>query len=256
MDRWSLWLFYASLTALAIFLLRFSLRGLYKTYRFLFSYFAGVLVSGLVLAQIPYRTQSYMFAFMTAEVLLHILAIFVVLEVYQIALAGHAGLAEFGRTSFLAATALAFALAAGISLVDRNIPRGQSINVHRFVMFQRSWDLVLVVFLVLIGLFITWFPVKMSKNTALGIAGFSVVFLVRAGIELAANILPPKSLPAINNSAMILETAMMIAWAAAIRPEKTKDQVIQGHFWNPAALDGLSQQLDSINAALARFVRH
>ena len=59
MDRWSQLLFYASLTALAIFLLRFTLQGLYKTYRFLFGYFAAVLAGGLILVQIPFRSDAY-----------------------------------------------------------------------------------------------------------------------------------------------------------------------------------------------------
>jgi hypothetical protein len=256
MDRWSRWLFFVSLLSLTVFLLKFVLCGLHKKYRWLFSYFAAVLAGGLVLAGIPYQSKAYAWTFIAQEVFIHVLAIFVVLEIYRIALAGHAGLAAFGRAGILIATVLAVTVAVAISLVDRDIPSGQLAAFHWFLTFQRSWDLALLVFLVLIGLFITWFPVKLSKNTAIGIAGFSVIFFVRAGILLAANVLPRKNVPAVNNAAMILETVMTLAWAAAIRPEKVKDQVTPGHFWDPGEMDRLSQQLDSINAALARFVRH
>jgi len=256
MDRWSRWLFYGNLVALAVLLLRFVLNDLYKTYRSLFAYFAAVLCGGSFLTQVPYGTNAYMHAYVAVEVLYHALAVFVVLELYRIALTGHEGLAKFARVGFLAATGLAIVVALAIALLDRNLPAGQSANVHQFLILQRSWDLVVVVFLVLIGLFITWFPVEMSQNTAFGIAGFTVVFFVRAGILLAANIVSLKKLPVINNSALILETVMTLAWTAAVRPEKVSGQVKPGHFWDPGAMDRLSQQLDSINAALGRFVRH
>jgi hypothetical protein len=256
MDRLSQWLFYSSLVALAVLLFRLVLNRLFKTYRFLFGYFAAVLAGGLVIARIPYRSTAYGWAFMIAELVIHILAILTVLEVYRIALVGHAGLAEFGRASILVATVLAVSVAAAISLADQNIPKGQSAAFHWFLTLQRSCDLILVVFLVLIALFITWFPVEMSKNTALCIAGFSVVFFVRAGVILAANILPRTSLPVVNNAAMILETLITIAWATAVRPEEAREQVIPGHFWDPGDVDRLSHQLNSINATLARFVRH
>ena len=213
MDRWSLWLFYVSIGASAILLLRFIRNDLYRTYRFLFGYFAAVLSSSLILTRIPYGTDAYMHSYVAAEVVYHVLAIFVVLEMYRIALAGHDGIAKFGRTGILTATVLALVVAAVISLLDRNLPAGQSANVHRFVTLQHSGDLMVVVFLILIGIFITWFPIKMSTNTFLSIAGFSIIFFVRAGMLLAINILPLKSLATANNAAMILETVMMLAWA-------------------------------------------
>lgn len=256
MDRWSLWLFYASLLALAVLLLRLALNGLHKAYHFLFSYFATVLVGGLVLIQIPYFSNAYLSAYMTADLLEDVLALLVVLEMYRIALAGHPGLAEFGRAGILTATVLAIFVAGIMSLLDRNLPRGQSANVHRFVTLQRSSDLMVVVFLILIGLFITWFPVEMSRNTALGIAGFSILFFVRAGLLLVTNVLPHRHLAAVNNAALSLETAMALLWAAAIRPEKSREQVVRGHFWDPGSMERLTRQLDSINSALGRFVRH
>ena len=255
MDRIGQLLWYANLAAISALLLRFWATGVWRHSRALFLYFLATAGSSLLLLQISFRSNSYALAFMTCEVVLHALALFTVLELYRIALARHAGLASFGRTGVWGVTGVVTLLALLSALLDRDIPKGQSVILHRFLTVDRTLELAIILFLLLIALFISWFPVKMQRNTALSIAGFSVFYFVRAGGLLAANLMSRSHLEAINAVAIAVSTALLLGWAVVLSPEEANHEVVTGHTWDPEALGQLSRQLDSINTALARLGR-
>ena len=206
--------------------------------------------------QISFRSNTYALGYMTCEVILHGLALFSVLELYRIALAKHGGLASFGRTTVWALTGVVTLLAFVSTSLDRDIPRGQSVIVHRFVTVQkRTLEMAILLFLLLIALFISWFPVKMQRNTVLSIVGFSVFYFVRAGGLLAVNLMSHAQLEVINAIMMSVSSAFLFAWAVVLRPEEASQEVVTGHTWDPEAMGQLSDQLDSINTALARLGR-
>jgi len=250
------WLWYANLAALAALLVRLALTRLYKIYPFMFVYFLVMLSVSVALTRIPLRTTSYSYAYMACQAVLQILAILVVLEMYRVALVKHAGLAGFGRASVLTVTLCTISVAAVGTLLDKNILSGQSAIVHRFLTLERTLDLIVVVFLLLIAVFITWFPVELSRNVALSIGGFSVFYLARAAGLLTANLLPPAYYLTVNSAMMSASLLILAGWAFLLRPDKARiDSAVAGHSWDPAALGRVSRQLDAINAALVRFAR-
>ena len=255
MDRIGQLLWYLNLAAMSALLLRLSATGLWRLYRVLFSYFLAMLGGSLLLLQISFRSNSYALVYMVDEVILHVLAWFTVLELYRLALAKHSGLASFGRTTMWGVSAGVAFLALVSALLDRDIPRGQSVILHRFFTVDRTLEMAIILLLLLIAVFITWFPVKMPGNAVLSIAGFSSFYIVRAGGLLAANLLPRAHLAAINDSMIAVSAALLLAWTVALRPAENSQEVVTGHAWNPQALGELSRQLDTINTALARFGR-
>ena len=255
MDRLGQLLWYANVAAMGALLLRFTATGLWRLYRVLFSYFLALAGGSLLLLLISFRSNSYALVFMTDEVIVHVLALFTVLELYWLALAKHMGLASFGRTTVWGVSAAVTFLALVSALLDRDIPSGQSIILHRFFTVERTLEMAIILFLLLIALFITWFPVKMPRNAALAIAGFSVLYILRAGTLLAANLLARTHLAAINDAMIAFSTVLLLVWTFALRPEEASQEVVTGHAWNPEALGDLSRQLDTINTALARFGR-
>jgi hypothetical protein len=255
MDRIGQWLWYANLAATGALLVRFGVTGLWRIYRVLFSYFVAMTAGSLLLLQISFRSNSYALVYMINETILHTLVFFTVLELYRLALAKHAGLASFGRAAVWAVTVVVAFVAFVSALLDRAIPRGQSVILHRYFTVERTLEMVIVLFLLSIALFITWFPVQMPRNAALSIAGFSAFYTARAGGLLAANLLPRAHLGEVNDAMLAASAILLLAWTSALRPEAVSAEVVTGHTWDPEALGELSHQLDSINAALGRFGR-
>jgi len=208
------------------------------------------------MTQIRFGSTTYALAYFASEGANHLFTILAVAEIYRIALEAHPGLANFGRATIYTATLLAVVIAATVGFVDRAVPFGQSTTLHQILVVDRSLDVVIVVFLILTAIFITWFPVQMARNTAVSITGFTVFYLVRAGGLLAANLLPQAHLGAINDGLLGLGSIVIAAWALAVRSEKAEDRRVTGHFWDPAALDRLTAELNTINAALVRLGRN
>ncbi len=231
-----------------------SFNKLYSVYRFLFAYLvadAMESVAGLSLqANRTYYARIY-FAGQTVKI---ILAIFVVLEMYRIALAGHPAIARFGRKTVMYVLAIAAVIALAAYWVDRNAIPERSRVIHYFTSFERTMDAWMLLFLLIISVFMLWFPVRLKRNSVLYIGGFLVYFLVRWLGLLLSNIAP--ALLARYDGAMILtQIACLILWIFALQPAGERATTVLGHRWDPAAAHRLKLQLDAINTALLRFSR-
>jgi hypothetical protein len=256
MDRIGQWLWYLNLAATAILLVRFWLTRIYLSQRVLFAYFLVQLIVSLCLMQVSYQSNAYTYVYVGGEVAAQLLAYFALLELYGNALARHKGLARFGRAAVWIVTGLVTILATLSATLDQDIPRGQSPILHRYFTVERTVDIAILLFLLVIALFITWFPVKMSRNVVLSIAGFSLLYVAKAGVLLALNLMPHSRLAAINGLTMVLTGGITITWSCLVRREVANDEVVAGHAWDPEEMEHLSHQLDTINTALTRFGRN
>ena len=250
------WLWYGNLAASAVLVVRMAVAGFSKLYPFLFSYFVVEIVGSMIMLQIPLHSNSYALTYMCYQGALHVSAILAVLEVYRIALAPHPGLARFGRAGFLTVTLSTVTLAGIGILLDTDILSGQSVVVHRFFTLERSLDLIILLFLLLISAFITWFPVKLSRTAVLSVIGFSAYYFMRAAGLLAANLLPAVYLSTVSDVLLGISFLFLLAWAAVLRWEPAEPDSRAGRSLDTAALARVSRQLDAINSALTRFARH
>jgi hypothetical protein len=73
---------------------------------------------------------------------------------------------------------------------------------------------------------------------------------------LAVNKLPRAWLGALNDCSLGGAALLILIWAFLLRKEESAEEVVTGHSWDPDALEDLTRQLDSINAALGRFGRN
>lgn len=256
MDRISQWLWDANLAAAVVLLWRFTVLRVYRSNPLLFAFFAAMGVGGILLMQISYQSNLYAYLYIGLQLLSAALTLFTILELYRTALARHKGLADFGRTTLWVVTGGVALVALVSATLDSDVPKGQSIVIHRYLKVERTVDFVFILFLLVIAVFITWFPVRMSRNTALSIGGFTGYYVLRAISLLAANLTARANLPAINALNMGLSALLMLAWGAMLRSEEENVEVTPGHAWDPEALEGLTRQLDEINAALSRFGRN
>jgi hypothetical protein len=255
MDPTVQWLWDANLVALAVLLVRLALARLYKIYPFMFLYFLVMSSGSMALTRIPLRSNLYSYSYMAVEVSMHMIGILTVLEMYKVALARHRGLASFGRASVLTVTLGTILVAAVGTLLDLNVLKGQSAINHRFFTLERTMDFVIFIFLLLIVIFVTWFPVELARNVAVSMGGYAVYCFARVTALLAINLLPPQYDLTINRAALGASLAIFAIWFVALRRDGLRADSVVGHAWDPAALSRVSRQLDAINAALVRFGR-
>src|SRR4029077_4633398 len=110
-------LFYLNVIAEIGLLYRLIQCKLYGTYRSLFLYWLVQPIESLVLLTAGRQTWLYVYLYWGAQTLNIFLALYVVQDLFHIALAEHPAIASFGRRTVLVAMAVAAAVAlAGITL--------------------------------------------------------------------------------------------------------------------------------------------
>ena len=228
---------------------------LHRAYRVLFLYWLSQALADIVLFQIPPRSTMYGYVYFSSEVVNLVLSIFVVQELYRLALVEHPALSAFARHSMLAVLGIAGALAAAGTSLDSTVMPGQYWRIHRFMTLDRTVEFVILVFLLVISGFLLWFPVKVRRNVAVYITGFVLFYFSQSAAFLLNNLLPQHYSPSISAASLAAALLCLLIWLVGVRAEGESPVTVTGHGWNPAAAARLSVQLNEINTALARLVR-
>jgi len=249
LSPWLSAIWYLNLTATLALIASLAGNGLFRVYRCLFAYLVADASQTLILMAVRSHKSLYAYLYLGGQSVKLLLAVFVILELYRLALEGRPALARFGRnvvSYWLAAAAAVAAL--GLAL-DRRVPPGRSPILHYFNSFERTMDAWLLIFLVMISVFIAWFPIRLKRNGGLYIAGFAVYFLSRVIGLLLTNWVPAWK-DRLDGVMLGVGSACLLLWIAALRRQGEETTVVTGHRWDPAAMERLSAQLDAINARL------
>ncbi len=249
-------LFYLNFIAELALLARLIQCGLYRTYRSLFLYWLVQAIPSLALLSVGRVTWLYLYFYWGAQTVNIFMALYVVQDLFHIALAEHPAIASAGRRAVLAAMALAAIVAlAGIALDVTILPHHYS-AIHRFATFERSMNFVVLIFLLSISILLLWFPVKVRRNIVVYISGFVLFAASRSFGLLLSNLLPQSATVAVSTILLALTLLCLLIWIVGIRREGERATATPGYRRDPEAMQRLSRQLDAINATLARFVRN
>jgi hypothetical protein len=210
----------------------------------------------LALLSVGRQTRLYLYIYWGAQTVNIFMALYVVQDLFHIALAEHPAIASVGRRAVVAAMALAAIVAlAGVAL-DATILPGHYPAIQRFATFERSMNFVVLIFLLLISILLLWFPIKMRRNIVVYISGFVLFAAARSFGLLLANLLPQAATLTVSTMLLGLTLLCLLIWIIGIRPEGERTTATPGYRRNPEAMQRLSRQLDAINATLTRFARN
>jgi hypothetical protein len=228
--------------------------GLYRFYPCLFVYLATDAAQTTALLLLGPHSNAYGWTYVFGQLFKIVLAVFVILELYRVALAQRAALARFGRDAVGYILAGAAVVAFSLLMLDSSIPPGQSKILHRLFSFERTMNIWMLIFLVVISAFMAWFPVRMTRNGALYVAGFAIYFLARALGLLLIN-LAPDFQKSFDLAMLSVSFACLMVWLFALRREGEETTVVTGARRDPARMQQLTRQLDAMNARLAEIAR-
>jgi hypothetical protein len=227
---------------------------LYRVYPFFFAYLLADAAEELTLLVLPNPGNAYSWTYVFGQSLKIVLAVFVVLELYQIALAQRPALARFGRNTVGYILAAAGAVSICFLMLDRTIPAGRSRILHRLNSFERTMDLWMLVFIIIISVFMAWFPVRVTRNGALFIGGFAVYFLSRAIGLLLSNIVP-RFLDRFDVAMLSVSFVCLLMWLLALRHQGEQVTMMTSPRRDPGTIRHLTEQLDAINSRLTELSR-
>ena len=247
--------FYLNFVAELVLLARLIQCRLHRTYRSLFLYWVFQAVATMALLPVRMGTYLYLYIYYGAQTIVILMAVFVVQDLYRVALSEHPAVASFGRRSVIWLL-WRWPLSGIVGNQARfDHPCGAISAIHRFATFERMMNFVILIFLLLISGFLLWFPIKMRRNVVVYIFGFVLFCASRSFGVLLINLRPQDATRFISTVLLGLTLLCLLIWTVGIRPEGERMTATPGYRQNPETMRRLTSQLDAINAALARFVR-
>jgi hypothetical protein len=247
---------YLNFAAVLVLLWRLTQGKIYRTYRSLFWYWLVQALGTLALLWTPMYTYQYLYIYWAVQTITIVMAVFVVQDLYRITFLEHPAVAKFARRSVMAALAIAAAIALSGIRLDFTILPGQYPAIHRFAAFERSMNFLILLFLLIVSALLLWFPIKVRRNIVVYISGFLLFSASRSFGLLLSNLLPQSDTRLVSTVLLALTLICLVFWIIGLQPEGELVTATPGSRRNPETMQRLSHQLDSINAALTRFVRH
>jgi hypothetical protein len=231
--------------------------ALVKIYKLLFCFLASDVLSFLVGLFIPFRSAAFGYYYFSTETIRIIIAAFMLVEIYSVALERHPALARFGRSIVGYMLAAAAVIPVAVLFYDRSANAGAHPYIRGFFLSEQTMDATMAIFLVLLSIFLAWFPVRMRRNVIVYSGGFIVWWLSRsASIHVINQGFKNVHLTrAINIGQMCVVLACLCFWLFGLKREGEARTAVVGHLWNRAEADRLTEQLDAINDSLARLRR-
>jgi hypothetical protein len=249
----TLWGF--SIVANAVTAWRLRQLSLHSVYRFFFVYlmFAAARSVTLFLLPVSLGSSTYAIIYLATAPILWIFYVLVVLELYSLVLRNYAGIYSLGRWTLYGALLVSIAISI-LTLIPTwgNEPSRLLFwctTVERGVVFS------LVIFVLLILLFLSSYPVSLNRNILVHCIVYTVYFLGISTMELIRNVVGRDVVRQLNNVVLVMTMASYLAWIFLLTRAGEERAAMLRHSWTPADEHRLVDQLNNINATLLRVAR-
>jgi len=235
--------------------LRLSVTGLHRSFPFFFSYLLYRLARGLALYYLPYKTDLYFWAWSMSAPLFWLVHILVVLEIYSKVLRNYPGIASLGRWVLTGALVVAIGVS-GLSLsVDFSNAGEQFKWILLITVIERGVMSSLAIFLLMITMFLVWYPVPLSRNVVVHSMVCALFFLGATTSLLVRNVTGHQVTLFVNVALGTIDLACFVMWAVLLSRAGESNVVVLRHYWRAEQQQQLMDQLDAVNATLLRASR-
>ena len=230
-------------------------QGLWRKYRVFFAYFVFRVPNSAWPLLVNDASPVYFWLWLITEPVCVAFYILVVAELYRLILDKYRGLGTLGRWAMYAASA-ASVLVSVLALLPHitpAMPQSSRLLGYEYA-FERGIDFSLVVFILLLFLFLSRFPIPLSRNVLVHAAIYSLYFLTSTvgfllhalwGIRLSAEV---------NLFVSAASLVCVAGWLWLLNPA---GETVSAHL--PVFASGderrILLQLDTANAALLRASR-
>jgi hypothetical protein len=229
--------------------------GLYRRYRVFFSYFLFRLPNGLWPLLLPSRSNAYFYLWVITQPLIWLFYVLVVRELIGLVLARHKGLNTLGRWAMYFGVGVSVTLSLVTMLLKFKPGAAQSSRIIAYVYgTDRGVELCLALFLILMVLLVSRYPVALGRNIILHVVLFTAFFLGTSLTALLRSVLGIHLFTSIDTGFMALAAACTFGWFFFLTPKGEAAGAAKQYF--PADQeDRLLYHLDALNATLLKVAR-
>jgi hypothetical protein len=222
-------------------------QGLYRTYAFFFGYLVLEFSQELIPVLVPVDSSLYRNSYVASQALILCSYALVVLELYAVILRNLEGIAGVARRYIKITLALAIVLSL-LPLLLEKVP--DTLTGYLFS-FERPILSSLLFFVLLITVFLVYYPVPIGRNIIVYLIGYAALFIAD-GTFIFVNNLGYYQNRALSNVDMGVSLSCFLFWLMALDRRGERKNVVVSHFLSGRDEQRLLAQLEAINATLLR----
>lgn len=194
--------------------------GLYRRYFVFTCYFLFLAVDGIWPLILPQASDLYAYCWIVTEPALRIFCVFGVLELYRLVLERYKGLYSLGRWVMYGATLISVVISVLLLLPKITPAMQQSTRYLGYASsFNRGVDFMLTIFIFLTLLFLSQYPITLSRNLIVHACLYSTYFLSRGSYLLVRRAIWKNSTPTLDLVFSGIVAACTVAWFLLLTPK-------------------------------------
>src|SRR5260370_27500399 len=167
-----------SVVVQAVTVARLLRNGLFRTYRVLAAYLLLEPARFVAFLVLPAGRNAYAWLLLVSRPLKWLLEAAILVELCRLILQNHTGLSRFGRWLIGVSLAAAFLISAATAVPGIARQADQYKVLFYYTAAERILDIAMVLFLLAMTAFVSWFPVAVNWNVLVYFAGWACSFIV------------------------------------------------------------------------------
>lgn len=244
-----------SLLASALLALKLLKTGLRRRYRVFFWFCCFSIADSLwPLFITNTSSQTFLRIWMLAQPVSWLFHILLVAELYRLILEGHPGIYSLGRWAMYGAVVVAICISI-LSLLPHFTPRTPQQSRYLGLEFatDRGIDFALGLFLILILLFLSRFPIELSRNVLVHAAVYTVYFFSNAFAVFLRTLFGVR---ANNSTSLVLMGGVCLCFAGWLILLTPRGEKVTAHLptISPQREKNALRQLEALNATLLKII--
>ena len=234
--------------------------GLYRRYRVFFAYFLFHVPIAAYPLIVDIKTPIYFYIWVFTEPLVWMFYVWVVLELCGLVLERHQGLYTLGRWAMYAGMAISVTLSV-LSVMARfkaaPAQRSKSLSksiIGYFLAADRGVTFCLAIFLLLMLLLLSRYPVSLSRNVILHTTLYTIFFLSNTLSGILKTVFGVHLFTMIDTGLMGVSVVCILTWLIFLTPKGEEVRVNVPHF-APEDEKRILLHFDALNSTLLRASR-
>jgi hypothetical protein len=233
-------------------------KGLHKQYRILFLFLAFQVVRSLslfVASALMHTRNAYAWTWVCSEPLMWLSYILVVSDLYSLVLQNYKGLQTVGRWILFLVVPIAILISLASVLPSLKNPATDIPVVYYFDLVNRGIMFSLVIFILLILFFLSWYPITLSRNVVIHCV-ILTIFLISASMGyFVRNVEGGAARHGVNLAHLVITVVCWSGWLFLLTPQGGATKVMLRREWTADEEKRLVDQLTAINSSLLRAAR-
>jgi|SRR5579859_958516 len=233
------------------------LSGLFRRYKALFAYlvFRSLYTCALLFIYTDTRSAAYQRFWLATEPAIWIFYALVVIELYSLVLERYRGLYTLGRWVLYGGLAVSL-LISGLALLPElsgGAPQSSRL-IPFYIAIERGVDFSLLIFLLVILLWLTQYPVPLSRNVLVHSLAYTILFLSNTAGLLVRVILGFNLSGPVNTFFLGIGAVCILMWLIFLTPNGEEVRVSLPSF-GPEHEKRILNQLEALNKTLLKVSR-